>query len=146
MDFCQICVGLWVKRGSCSRPPQWLARLDCDAVRSSKRVGRDWPGLLTVWLISNLALPLHNQRIHLPFAQFFSPFCCKFPSFIPSWLLNSVPFFPSWQQSHKHTHTHTQSKVLLCGCTHTHRETHQALELGQIQLISQTATSPHHQR
>lgn len=122
---------------------QWLARLNCDVVRSSKRVGRNWPGLLTVGLISSLAVPLYNQRIHLPFPRFYSPFCCKFPSFLPPWLLNSVPFFPLGSSN---TNTHTSSKVLLCSCTHPHRETHQALELGQIQLISQTATSPHHQR
>lgn len=132
------------EKGVWSRPPQWHVRLNHEVVRSSKRVGRDWPGLLTVGLISSLALSPLIQRIHLPFAQFFRPFCCKFPSLLPFWLLISVSFFLLAMVTQKHTQTIKSLVTWLYA--YTERETHQALELGQIRLISQTATSPHHQR
>lgn len=112
---------LWIFANSvwkwgCSRPSPWLARLNYEEWEAA-RVGRDRPGLLTVGLISCLALPLHNQRIHLPFPQFFSPFCYKFPSFLSPWLLNSVPFFPLCS-----TKKHTSKVLYVLVRIHTERE------------------------
>ena len=103
-------------------------------LRGSEKQQRKGAWLLTGGLISSLALALQNQHIPSPFSSLF--FSLQLFLFSPAlWLLYSLPLFVQLLSAQ------TINSVLWL-----YAYTREALGQGQTRLISQTATSPHHQR
>lgn len=137
-EFCQFCVGVMVKR-ELLRTPQWLYRLNCEKQQKSGR-RLAWPA--DSWIDKQLGSPSAKPTHPFAFCTVLQPFLLYISIFSSPLIAQFCAFFPFGSSHTKRTHNQKCCYVVVL----THRERHKTLEQGQIQLISQTATSPHHQR